>query len=39
MSLDSLPHQDQAIPLLLDRWGAWADTQGLLGPEDYIGSW
>ena len=31
--------EDQAIPLLLDRWGAWADTQGLLGPEDYIGSW
>ncbi|MET3681364.1 hypothetical protein ABIB16_001702 [Micrococcus sp. UYEF5] len=31
--------EDQAIPLLLDRWGAWADTRGLLGPEDYIGSW
>ncbi len=31
--------EDQAIPLLLDRWGAWADIQGLLGPEDYIGSW
>ncbi|GAA3793040.1 GIY-YIG nuclease family protein [Micrococcus endophyticus] len=31
--------EDQAIPLLLDRWGAWADTQGLLGPEDFIGSW